>query len=175
MDMGQATNWLQRHENLDIQAYYLPAAVAAHLLSAVIWVGGMFFAYTSLRPAAAKLLEVQQRTKLWRKCLITFFTWVWISIIVLPVTGYWIIYAHYGGMARVGWHIHVMQVIGIIMVMIFLHAFFAPFRQLLKALKHENFQTAADQLAKIRRFMGINLVLGIVVLVVAGGMRYLAI
>jgi len=27
-------------------------AISLHLLSAVIWVGGMFFAYVALRPAA---------------------------------------------------------------------------------------------------------------------------
>lgn len=159
---------------MDLHAYYLPAAAAAHLLAAVIWVGGMFFAYTSLRPAAAKLLEVPQRMKLWRKCLFTFFFWVWGCVIVLPVTGYWIIFAHYGGMARVGLHVHVMQAIGIIMILIFLHVFFVPFRYLLRALKQENFPAAVDHLAQIRKFVGINLLLGIVVLVAAGGLRYLA-
>ena len=30
---------------MDLQPYYFPAAVAAHLVAAVVWVGGMFFAY----------------------------------------------------------------------------------------------------------------------------------
>ena len=160
---------------MDVQAYYLPAAAAGHLLAAMIWVGGMFFAYTSLRPAAAKLLEAPQRLKLWRKCLITFFFWVWVCIIVLPATGYWMIFAHYGGLARVGWHVHIMQAIGIIMILIFLHVFFTPFRHLLKALKQENFQVAVNHLAQIRKFVGINLALGIVVFIAAGGLRYLAV
>ena len=160
---------------MDVHAYYLPVAAAAHLLAAVIWVGGMFFAYIILRPAAAKLLEVPQRLKLWRKCLITFFFWVWVCIITLPVTGYWIIFTHFGGMARVGWHVHVMQAIGIIMILIFLHVFFVPFKYFLRALKQENFQAALDHLAQIRRFMGINLSLGIIAMIAAGGLRYLAI
>ena len=32
-------------------------AIPLHLLAAVIWVGGMFFAYMALRPVAASLLE----------------------------------------------------------------------------------------------------------------------
>ena len=75
---------------MDLQAYYLPAAMTGHLLAAVIWVGGMFFAYTALRPAADKLLEAPQRLKLWRKTFISFFIWVWLAIIALPATGYWI-------------------------------------------------------------------------------------
>ena len=160
---------------MDLQAYYMPAAIAVHLLAAVIWVGGMFFAYTALRPAAEKLLEAPQRLKLWRKTFISFFIWVWLAIIALPATGYWIIFAHYGGMARVGWHVHIMQVIGIIMILIFLHVFFAPFMRMLKAVKQENFQVAGENLSQIRRFVAINLFLGIVVLIVAGGFRYIAI
>ena len=37
-----------------------------HLLAAVIWVGGMFFAYACLRPVAASLFEPPQRLTLWR-------------------------------------------------------------------------------------------------------------
>ena len=160
---------------MDLQSYYMPAAIAGHLLAAVIWVGGMFFAYTALRPAATKILEAPQRLKLWRKSLISFFFWVWICIIALPATGYWIIFAHYGGMARVGWHVHIMQVLGIIMILIFLHVFFAPFKRLRKAVKQENYQVAGENLVQIRKFVGINLFLGIIVLIVAGGLRYLAI
>ena len=159
---------------MDLQPYYVPAAVAAHLLAAVIWVGGMFFAYISLRPAAAKALEMPQRLKLWKRTLSSFFFWVWICIIILPGTGYWLIIEHYGGMARVGWHIHVMQIIGVIMILIFLHVFFAPFRHLCKAVKQENFQLASEHLAQIRKFIGINLLLGIIVVIVAGGLRYIA-
>ncbi len=160
---------------MDLQPYYIPAAIAGHLLAAVIWVGGMFFAYTALRPAAVKILEAPQRLKLWRKSLVSFFFWVWICIIALPATGYWIIFAHYGGMARVGWHVHIMQVLGIIMILLFLHVFFSPFKRLRKAVKEENYQVAGENLAQIRKFVGINLFLGIIVLIVAGGLRYLAI
>ena len=31
--------------------------IAMHVLAVVVWVGGMFFAYFCLRPAAAKLLQ----------------------------------------------------------------------------------------------------------------------
>jgi len=160
---------------MDIQAYYYPAAMAGHILAAVIWVGGMFFAYTALRPAAAKLLEPPQRLKLWRKSLASFFFWVWVCIIALPATGYWLIFAHFGGMARVGWHVHIMQALGIIMILIFLHVFFAPFMRLRKAIKQENYPLASEHLAKIRKFIGLNLFLGIIVVIVAGGLRYVAI
>lgn len=162
---------------MDLQPYYFPAAIAAHLLAAVIWVGGMFFAYISLRPAAAKALEMPQRLKLWKRTLSSFFFWVWICAIALPATGYWMIFGHFGGMARtgVGWHVHVMQAIGIIMILIFMHVFFSPFRRLCKAVKQENFQLASENLAQVRKYIGINLLLGVIVIIVAGGLRYVAI
>lgn len=160
---------------MDIQAYYYPAAMAGHILAAVIWVGGMFFAYTALRPAAAKLLEAPQRLKLWRKSLASFFFWVWICAIALPATGYWVIFAHYGGLAHVGWHVHIMQALGIIMILIFLYVFFTPFMRLRKALKQENFQLASEHLTQIRKFIGLNLFLGIIVVIVAGGLGYVPI
>lgn len=161
---------------MDLQPYYFPAAIAAHLLAAVIWVGGMFFAYISLRPAAAKALEMPQRLKLWKRTLSSFFFWVWLCVIALPATGYWMIFEHFGGMAHagVGWHVHVMQALGIIMILIFLHVFFSPFRRLCKAVKQENFQLASENLAQVRKFIGINLLLGVIVIVAAGGLRYVA-
>jgi len=60
------------------------------------------------------------------------------------------------------------------MILIFLHVFFAPFRRLCKAVKQENFQLASENLAQVRKFLGINLLLGVIVVVVAGGLRYLA-
>ena len=44
----------------------MSVTITLHLLSAVIWVGGMFFAYMVLRPAAATLLEPPQRLPLRR-------------------------------------------------------------------------------------------------------------
>ena len=71
-------------------------ALTLHLLSAVIWVGGMFAAYMCLRPAAGPL-EPPQRLALWRGFFQKFFPWVWVSALLLLVTGYWMLVAHFGG------------------------------------------------------------------------------
>ena len=47
--------------------------IALHLLSAVIWVGGMFFAHMALRPAAAQVLEPPHRLQLWVQVFKRFF------------------------------------------------------------------------------------------------------
>ena len=47
-------------------------AFALHVLSAVIWVGGMFFAYVILRPATSAM-EPPTRLRLWRRVFQKFF------------------------------------------------------------------------------------------------------
>jgi uncharacterized membrane protein len=44
-----------------------------HVLSALVWVGGMFFAWMVLRPAAMKALEGPARLKLWVEVFQGFF------------------------------------------------------------------------------------------------------
>ena len=48
-------------------------AISAHILSVVIWVGGMFFAYMAMRPAAASVLEPPKRLSLWLPTFKRFF------------------------------------------------------------------------------------------------------
>lgn len=156
-----------------MEPYYFPIAITLHVLAAVVWVGGMFFAYMALRPVAARLLEPPQRLALWSKTLMRFFIWVWLAVIIIPVTGYWMIFSAFNGFAGVAWYVHIMQALGIIMILIFLHVFFAPFMRLRKALKEENFQVAGENLNQIRRFVGLNLLIGILTIITAAGFEYI--
>jgi uncharacterized membrane protein len=147
--------------------------IPLHLLAAVIWVGGMFFAHRALRPVAATLLEPPQRLPLWTQTFLRFFPWVWLAVVLLPATGYAMVFAVFGGMANVGLHVHIMQGLGWLMILLYLHMFFAPFQRLKRAVAIGDWQTGAAQLAQIRRIVGINLILGLIVTVVASGGRYL--
>jgi uncharacterized membrane protein len=151
----------------------MPIAITLHLLAAVIWVGGMFFAYMALRPVAATLLEPPLRLPLWSQTFARFFPWVWTAVAALPATGYWMILGPFQGFANVGLHVHVMQVTGWAMVAIFLHVYFAPYQRLRKAVAAADFAAAGRALAQIRRFIGVNLVLGIITVTVATGGAYL--
>ncbi len=160
---------------MDMQSLSYPLTISLHALAAVIWVGGMFFAYTALRPVAAQLLEPPIRLALWSQTLTKFFSWIWLAVIVLPATGYWIIFNVYDGFAGAGWNIHLMHTLGIIMILIFLHVFFAPFKRLRRAVEEENFQEGARNLAIIRRMVGINLLIGLLTVIVAVGLHRLGI
>ena len=72
--------------------------VALHILAAVVWVGGMFFAYMVLRPSAGPL-EPPARLALWQRVFGRFFPWVWASIAVLLISGYTMLFVHFGGFA----------------------------------------------------------------------------
>ena len=151
----------------------MSVAVTLHILAAVIWVGGMFFAYMALRPAAAELLDPPLRLNLWRLTLKRFFLFVWISVILILVTGYWMIFQIFGGMHNVGIYVHVMQTLGIVMILLFMHVFFAPYRRLRLTLQANDFQTAGKHLNVIRKLVAINLSLGLIVIIVATGGRYI--
>jgi len=145
---------------------------ALHVLSAVIWVGGMFFAYMALRPAAARLLEPPQRLPLWSASFARFFPWVWVAVVVLLGTGYAMIFGVFGGMAHTPVRVHVMQGLGILMMLIYFHVFFAPYRRMNQAIDAQDFKEAGRRLGQIRKLIGLNLILGLIVVAVASGGLY---
>ena len=142
-----------------------------HTLSAVVWVGGMFFAHQVLRPAAV-MLEPGPRLTLWSRALGRFFAWVFAAIVLLLLTGYAMVFGVYAGFGDVGLHIHLMQGIGILMVLLFLHLYFAPWRRFRTAVARQDWAEGGRQLAQIRTIVTINLVLGVIVVAIGSSGRY---
>ena len=145
-----------------------------HVLSVVIWVGGMAFAYSCLRPVAAQQLEPPQRLTLWVGVFEKFFPLVWASVVLLPLTGFGLMFSIWDSFAATPLYIHLMYGIGIVMIMIYLHVFFAPFRRLKQAVTIQDWPAGGKQLNQIRMLIRINLTLGIIVVGIASGGRYLA-
>ena len=148
-------------------------SIALHLLAAVIWVGGMIFAHACLRPSAVQVLEPPLRLELWVQVFRRFFVLVWISIAAILVTGYWMLFKYFGGFAAAGIHIHIMHGAGLLMVFIYLYVFFSPYRLLKQAVIIQDYPLAGAQLNRIRRMVGINILLGMLVIIVASAGRYL--
>lgn len=148
-------------------------ALILHILAAVIWVGGMFFAYVVLRPVAAGQLQPPLRLALWAGVFKTFFPWVFAAIATLLASGYWMVLSFYGGFDAVGMHVHLMIWAGYLMMLLFLHVFFAPFKRLQRAVAAEDWPAGGKSLAQIRVLVGINLMIGLVVVAIASGGRYL--
>ena len=148
----------------------MPMLLTLHVLAAVVWVGGMFFAYMVLRQSVGPL-EPAVRFALWHRIFHRFFPWVWVSIILLLLSGYGMLFLYFGGFVAAPLHIYVMQATGIVMMLLFLHLFFAPWRRFGHAVERKAFSEAAKELGQIRRIVAINLVLGILTVIVGASGR----
>lgn len=143
-------------------------ANALHSIAAVLWVGGMFFAYLCLRPAMGAL-EPPARCTLWRVALGRFFAVVWGCVVALLLSGFYLIGSVFGGMKNVGPHVHIMIAVGVLMMLLFMHVQFGPFRKLKAAVAAEDWPAAGAQVGRIRPVVAINLGLGLFVVLVASG------
>ena len=141
-------------------------ALMLHLLGTVVWIGGMFFAYFALRPSAALLLQPPQRLPLWCATLGRFFGWVWLSVVLVLASGFYM-FAAIADAGRVPAYIHVMLYAGIIMTLIFGYVFFGPYAALKRAVAAGNWAQAGAELNLIRIAVAINLALGMANIVVA--------
>lgn len=151
----------------------MAVAITLHILCAIIWVGGMFFAAVALRPVAATVLKPPQRLPLWVGTFSRFFPWVWAAAVILPATGYWLVFGIFEGFENAGPHVQIMQVTGWVMIAIFVYVYAAPFQRFKKAVKARRWPKAAKQLAEIRMLIVTNLVLGLITVIIATGGRYL--
>jgi uncharacterized membrane protein len=137
--------------------------LALHVLCAVIWVGGMFFAYVVLRPSLS-VLEPIQRIALHTQVFRRFFLVVWHVMPLILLSGFAVLFGFYGGMANVGWNVHLMMLLGLIMSAVFLLIVFGPYARFRRTTDRA---TAAASIDRIRQLIAINLVIGIVTVVVA--------
>jgi uncharacterized membrane protein len=90
----------------------------------------------------------------------------------LLVSGYSMMFLHFGGFAGAGLHIHLMQGTGILMMLLFLHLFFVPWRRFRHAVEREAFPEAAKELDQIRRIVAINLMLGLLTVIAGASGRF---
>jgi uncharacterized membrane protein len=146
--------------------------LAFHILAAVIWVGGMFFAHMVLRPGAGAL-DAPTRLALWERVLGRFFTWVWLSIAALLVSGFAMVMIGFGGFATLAHYINVMMALGFVMMLIFAHVYFSPWRRFRLAVGGANWTEAERNIKQIRTLVMVNLLLGLVTVVVGASGRYI--
>jgi len=149
----------------------LTVLLALHMLGAVVWVGGMFAAYMCLRPATGAL-EPPQRLALWQRFFAKFFPWVWVSVVLLLVSGYWMMVTSFGGFARAPLYINLMQTLGLVMAALFFWLFHGPWMKFKRAVSAQDWRTAGPQLNRIRQIIMINLPLGLIVTIIGGTGRY---
>ncbi len=149
--------------SLFLQELTMIIARFLHVLSAVIWVGGMFFAYMALRPVAAKMLEPAQRLTLWAGVFGRFFPWVWTAVALILGSGLYM-------MAQLGKpavYVMIMAALGILMMLLFAHLYFALFGKLKRAVLAQEWPAGAAVLGKMRMVIAVNLSLGLLTVTAA--------
>lgn len=137
--------------------------LALHILCAVIWVGGMFFAYVIVRPSLS-VLEPPQRLLLHTQVFRRFFLVVWHVMPLLLLSGFVLVFGLFGGMANVPWNIQAMMGIGILMAVLFVVLVFGPYARFRRTTDRNRMVSNIDS---IRKLIGINLVLGLITVVLA--------
>ncbi|MEE5052270.1 DUF2269 family protein [Pseudomonas alliivorans] len=138
-----------------------------HLLAALVWVGGMFFAWMILRPAVIAALEGPSRLKVWVQVFPRFFVWVWAAVIVLPVTGIGMIQLNFTSFETAPRYVQIMMGLYVVMVALFLRIHSLQLPQLQRAVEAEQWSEGVAALGRIRRLVGINLFIGLAVVVLA--------
>lgn len=138
-----------------------------HVLSALVWVGGMFFAWMVLRPAAMKALEGPARLKLWVEVFQGFFRWVWVAVVLLPISGVGMIHLQYAGFETAPRYVQVMMGLYVVMTALFIRIQALLLPELRTAVTAQDWPTGAAVLGKIRKLVGINLIVGLVLVAIA--------
>lgn len=132
--------------------------VLLHLCAAILWIGGMAFVLAALRPAVATQLAPPQRLPLMVLVLRRFFVVVMASVAVLLATGVPLLLQVPGAQAPRGWH--AMAGLGLVMVLVFGHILFAPWRRAQRAVAAQNWPEGGRRLNQVATLVKVNLVLG---------------
>ncbi|MCF4983681.1 CopD family protein [Pseudomonas syringae] len=138
-----------------------------HLLAALVWVGGMFFAWMVLRPAVIAALEGPSRLKVWVQVFPRFFVWVWAAVVLLPITGIGMIQLNFTGFETAPRYVQIMMGLYVVMVALFLRIQSLQLPELRRAVEAEQWAEGAAALGNIRSLVGINLIIGLAVVMLA--------
>ena len=144
---------------------------SVHLLALIAWIGGMFFTLACLRPALT-VIDGPLRPRLMHEVLRRFFTVVNVAVGLVLVSGVWMLMSavRVGRTSGVGFAMpldwHAMVVGGVVMIAIFGHIRFGLFKRLGRAVQAQDGPAGAAALASIRRWVAVNLVLGVAIVVV---------
>lgn len=138
-----------------------------HVLSIIVWIGGMVFAHFFLRPAAQQL-EGPLRVQLMHGVLQRFLGAVAVAIVLVLTSGLGMIGAvsiGTGGAFSMPLKWTIMATLGIVMMGIFAYIYFALLDRLEQAVKSSDWGAGGQALARMRTWVGVNLIIGVVIVV----------
>ena len=142
------------------------AAVTGFFLWETVKIGLVLAMLFALRPAALVSMEAQPRAVLMGQVWRRFYTWVLVAIVVLFATGTHLYTATFraarlatgNGSVPLGWH--VMLVLGVTMMLVFGHIYFAGFKKYRRAIAAGQWPLAAKAGGLIHKMTLLNFALG---------------
>ena len=137
-----------------------------HLIAGIVWMGGMTFMLFALRPAALVSLDAQPRALLMAEVWKRFYVLVLLAIVLLFTTGTHLYTATFRaaklatgqGGVPLGWN--VMLVLGLAMMLIFGHIYFAGFKKYKRAVAAGQWPVAAKAAGLMHTMTLVNFTLG---------------
>jgi uncharacterized membrane protein len=132
--------------------------ILVHLLGAIALIGGMFFAYFCLRPAAVEVLDPPKRLPLWSAALRRFLRYMVIAVVLIIATGLAMLLQSGFARAPIGWH--VMLALGLVMTAVFVYIHAALYPKLPTHAAAQAWPAAGAVLNDIRRLVAFNLIEG---------------
>lgn len=147
-----------------------------HVLSIIVWVGGMAFTLFFLRPALAEL-DLQARVLLMHDILGKFFATVVVLMVVVLLTGLAMMGLFMqqamddGSGVHMHWSWMVMAALGLVMMGIFGHVRGVLYKRLQRALADQAWTSGGAALASIRIWVRANLALGLLIVILVTGVR----
>ena len=129
-----------------------------HITGTIFWMGGMAFMVMALRPALQARQEPPVRLPLLVEVLKRFFVVVSVSIALLLLTGVPLLLQAADARIPPGWH--VMAGLGIVMMLVFGHIWFAPWRRLRLAVVQQDWPEGGKRMNQIALLVKVNLALG---------------
>jgi uncharacterized membrane protein len=140
-----------------------------HLVCAIAWLGGMFFAYFCLRPAAAEVLDPPKRLPLWVATFARFLPYMSVAVLLILGTGLGMVLQVGFGQAPIGWHL--MLALGVVMASVFGYVYWVLFPKLRAECSASAWPSAGRTLNRMRQLVALNLGLGVLVVVAAVSAR----
>ena len=142
-----------------------------HIVSIVVWIGGMYFVHFFLRPALLAL-EPPQRLALMHDTLSRFFAAVLVASLATVGSGIWMIgrtakmVSQSGGHFMMPWTWLVMATLGLLMLLIFFYIRFILFKPFESSVQSSHWKDAGLHLSRIRLWVTANMLIGTAIIVI---------
>ena len=142
-----------------------------HVLSIIVWVGGMVFVHFFLYPAVVRL-EPPAQLRLMHDVLGRYFRAVLVASLLTLASGVWMLgrvakqVVQSGGSFEMSMAWIIMSVLGVAMVANFMHTRFVLYKRFDRSVAAAKWTEGGVALAQIRNWVAINLGLGVLVLLV---------